>query len=178
MLKILYPPGKRNVIERIAWIGMKIKTMSIKHISTVSAMPLNGPIIFVEDDADDQYIFQEVCEKLGLADRLKFFPSAESVLNYLRTSNERPFSIFCDINMPEMDGLELRKQINNEEELRRLSIPFVFLSTAANPKQVRTAYDLTVQGFFLKEQRFSDMLGTIKMIIEYWKKCYHPNMVK
>ncbi|MDQ2657388.1 MAG: response regulator [Bacteroidota bacterium] len=141
-------------------------------------MPLNGPIIFVEDDADDQYIFHEVCEKLGVADRLKFFPSAETVLHYLRTTTEKPFIIFCDINMPEMDGLELRKQINKEEELRRQSIPFVFMSTAANPKQVRTAYDLTVQGFFLKEQRFSDTLATMKLILEYWRKCFHPNMVK
>jgi len=80
--------------------------------------------------------------------------------------------------MSEMDGLELRNKFNSREQLGRQSIPFLFMSTAANPKQVRTAFDLTVQGFFLKEQRFSDLLATVKLILEYWKKCYHPNMVK
>lgn len=77
--------------------------------------------------------------------------------------------------MPEQDGLQLRRTINEEEKLRRKSIPFIFFSTAAAPSQVRMAYDLTVQGFFLKEQRFDDTVATIKMILEYWKKCYHPN---
>ena len=140
-------------------------------------MSLNGPIIFVEDDADDQFIFEEICIKLGVSNQMKFFYSAEAVLSYLRQTPDKPFIIFCDINMPEMDGLELRKQINAEDYLRRKSIPFVFFSTAATPSQVRTAYDLTVQVFFIKEHNFAETMSTIKMILEYWRKCYHPNSV-
>jgi CheY-like chemotaxis protein len=138
-------------------------------------MSINGPIIFVDDDADDQFIYEEICRKLGVANKLRFFERADTVLKYLRETQERPFIIFCDINMPEMDGITLRKQINDEDYLRRKSIPFVFFSTAATPAQVRVAYDLTVQGFFLKEQNFADSYTTIKMILEYWRKCYHPN---
>jgi CheY-like chemotaxis protein len=138
-------------------------------------MSLSGPIIFVDDDADDQFIYQEICLKLGVLQRLKFFNRADSVLKYLRETSEKPFIIFCDINMPEMDGLSLRRQINEEEYLRQKSIPFVFFSTAATPAQVRVAYDLTVQGFFLKEHNFADAYATIKMILDYWAKCYHPN---
>src|SRR5687767_11681131 len=105
-------------------------------------MSISGPIIFVDDDADDQFIYQEICLKLGVANRLKFFHRADTVLKYLRETAEKPFIIFCDINMPEIDGLDLRRQINNEEFLRQKSIPFVFFSTAATPAQVRTAYDL------------------------------------
>jgi len=137
-------------------------------------MSIQGPVIFVEDDADDQYIYREACQKLGVKN-VKFFPSAESVLTYLRETTEKPFIIFCDINMPVQDGLELRKTINAEEHLRQKSIPFVFFSTAAAPSQVQRAYDLTVQGFFLKEQRFEETQATIKMILDYWQKCYHPN---
>lgn len=138
-------------------------------------MSISGPIIFVEDDSDDQFIYEEICVKLGVINKLKFFQRAETVLNYLRETTDKPFIIFCDINMPEMDGLALRKAINDEEYLRLKSIPFVFFSTAATPAQVRVAYDLTVQGFFLKEQNFAATQATIKMILEYWRKCYHPN---
>ena len=36
-------------------------------------MSLTGPIIFVEDDTDDQFIYEEICAKLGVANPLKFF---------------------------------------------------------------------------------------------------------
>ena len=137
-----------------------------------------GPIIFVEDDTDDQFIYEEICNRLRLPNKLKFFRAGEAVLNYLRETTDKPFIIFCDINMPEMNGLQLRKQINDEEHLRRKSIPFVFFSTAASAEQVRTAYDLTVQGFFLKEHSLATTEATIKMILDYWGKCKHPNSVK
>lgn len=141
-------------------------------------MPEKNPIIFVEDDADDQFIYEEVCRKLAVRNPLKFFPNAESALNYLRITSDKPFIIFCDINMPQSDGLNLRRTINEEDHLRRKSIPFVFLSTAATPMQVRLAYDLTVQGFFIKEQSFAGTEATIKMVLDYWSKCFHPNMTQ
>src|SRR5688572_30595355 len=141
-------------------------------------MSEKGPIIFVDDDADDQFIFEEVCRKLEIVNKLKFFRDGGTALNYLRETSEKPFIIFCDINMPKMNGLQIRKQINDEEHLRRKSIPFVFFSTAATDSQVKLAYDLTVQGFFIKEQNFGDTQATFKMILDYWGKCKHPNSVK
>lgn len=137
-------------------------------------MAQNGPIIFVEDDIDDQFIYEEICNKLGVGSRIKFFSTADAALHYLRVTTDKPFIIFCDINMPESDGLQLRKQINDDEHLKRKSIPFVFFSTAATPTQVRIAYDLTVQGFFLKGN-YAETFSTIDMVLKYWKTCYHPN---
>lgn len=137
-------------------------------------MSVEGPIIFVEDDADDQFIYREICTKLGVADRLRFFTSGEAVLRYLSETAEDPFIILCDINMPGMDGIELRKRINEDDYLRQKSIPFVFLSTAATPDQVAVAYKMTVQGFFLKQHSFAETLSTFRMIVDYWKTCKHP----
>ena len=97
-------------------------------------MSISGPIIFVDDDSDDQFIYEEICIKLGVINKLKFFHRAETMLNYLRETPDKPFIIFCDINMPEMDGLSLRKAINDEEYLRRKSIPFVFFFHSSNPR--------------------------------------------
>ena len=136
------------------------------------------PIIIVDDDTDDHFIFTEIAERLDLQNEIKFFKNGNEVLAYLRTTTDKPFIILCDINMPHISGLELRKTINEEEYLRRKSIPFVFFSTAANKQQVRTAYDLTVQGFFLKEQTFIETEHTFKLILDYWDKCLHPNSAK
>lgn len=138
-------------------------------------MSVTGPIIFVEDDEDDLFIYEEICRKLNLPNKLIFFRQGEAAIEYLRRTSDKPFIIFCDINMPEMDGLQLRQQINDEEHLRRKSIPFVFFSTAATDQQVAMAYDLTAQGFFIKESNFAEVQSNIKMILDYWSKCKHPN---
>lgn len=139
--------------------------------------PIKAPIIFLDDDTDDHFIFTEICNKLGVGDRLKFFTRGRELLEYLRSTTDRPFIIFCDINMPEMSGLRVRKEINDDPQLREKSIPFVFFSTAASPDQIREAYRLTVQGFFLKAQSFSENEAIFKMILNYWQRCKHPNSV-
>lgn len=136
------------------------------------------PIVIIDDDPDDHFIFQEVCNKLRYANELKFFTTAPAALDYLRTTSDEPFIIFCDINMPRMTGLELRRIIEKDEELRRKSIPFVFFTTAASRAQVMEAYDLTVQGLFTKESTFEDTERSIALILEYWNKCKHPKAFK
>jgi CheY-like chemotaxis protein len=136
------------------------------------------PIIIVDDDTDDHFIFNEIAYKIKLSNVLIFFRNAYDVLAYLRSTLQKPFLIFCDINMPLMNGLELRREINNDETLRKKSIPFIFFTTAASKQQIHEAYDLTVQGFFLKESNFSDSEATFKLIIDYWSKCKHPNSAR
>jgi CheY-like chemotaxis protein len=136
---------------------------------------IHDPIVVVEDDADDQYFIRMICDKLGVTAELLFFNDGLKALEYLKTTEKKTFIILSDINMPVMNGLELRRNIQKDDELRRKSIPFVFLSTAARPKEVEEAYSLTVQGFFLKATQLSEMEKTIELILRYWLNCKHPN---
>jgi CheY-like chemotaxis protein len=136
-----------------------------------------GPIIAVEDDADDQFLIQSVIEELGLTNKLIFFGNGLEALMYLETVKEQPFLIICDINMPVMNGLELRTRIEQNHYLRKKSIPFVFVSTADNPLVIESAYESTIQGFFKKENNFTDLKRQIRIICDYWQFCLHPNSV-
>jgi CheY-like chemotaxis protein len=136
---------------------------------------ISDPIVIVEDDPDDQYFIRTICEKLGITSELMFFDDGLKALNYLQTTQKKTFLILSDINMPVMNGLELRRRIQKDEQLKKRSIPFIFLSTAARPKEVEEAYDLTVQGFFLKASQLSEMERTLELIFNYWVKCKHPN---
>ncbi len=141
-------------------------------------MFIEHPIVIVEDDADDQYFIKTICDKLGVTAELLFFEDGLSALNYLQTTKSKTFLILCDINMPVMNGLELRRKIQEDTRLRKLSIPFVFLSTAARQKEVEEAYDLTVQGFFVKASQLTEMEKSLELILRYWMDCRHPNSVK
>lgn len=133
------------------------------------------PIIIVEDDADDQYFIRTICDKLGVTGELLFFEDGLQALKYLESTQSKTFLILCDINMPVMNGLELRRKIQENILLRNKSIPFVFLSTAARLKEVEEAYDLTVQGFFLKASQLKEMEKSLELILNYWLTCKHPN---
>jgi len=136
---------------------------------------ITDPILIIEDDPDDQYLMERILRRLNIDSELIFFTNGKEALDYLLTTDRRTFLIFCDINLPLMNGLELRARICGDECLRRKSIPFVFISTAANHADVALAYEMTVQGFFQKENTIEEMEHTVETIVNYWSKCKHPN---
>ena len=133
------------------------------------------PIIILDDDMDDQEIMREVLEDLQVPYRIDFYMHAKDLLDYLYTTKEVPFLIFSDVNLPSMNGLELRKIFFENEYLRIKSIPFIFLSTSSDEFAVKEAYNLTVQGYFVKQYSIPDIKATIKLIINYWEQCEHVN---
>ncbi|MBC3787641.1 response regulator [Spirosoma utsteinense] len=138
-------------------------------------MSLKGPIISIEDDEDDQYLIEQTIKELDIPNEIRFFLNGKEALTYLETTEEKPFLILCDVNMPVMNGLELRHHINDSVYLRQKSIPFIYLTTAANPQLIQAAYDATVQGFYKKASNYVGMREQIRLIVEYWQSCLHPN---
>jgi|SRR6476620_5245934 len=140
-------------------------------------MNRQGPIIIIEDDADDQNILQEAFDALNYGNEILFFDDGHAALEYLTENPIEPFIIFSDINMPKLNGIELREKIHQNEELRLKSIPFLFFSTSAEQKHVVEAYSKSAQGFFIKPSSFNDVKDTIKIILDYWLKCVSPKYI-
>jgi CheY-like chemotaxis protein len=136
----------------------------------------SGPIILIDDDADDKAIFADVLKDLQIKNKLLWFDNCRSAFDYLKTTPEQPFVIVCDINMQVQNGLEFKRQIDADAHLRGKSIPFIFYSTSADPATVAAAYtELTVQGFFKKKTDYDQIKKEVKLILEYWSCCQHPN---
>ena len=103
-------------------------------------MNKNGPVIIIEDDEDDQEILQEVFKKLNYPNELIFFFDGQEALIYLNKPTTLPFIILSDINMPKLNGFELRTKLKTDAELAIKCIPYLFFSTALNQKAVIDAY--------------------------------------
>ena len=140
-------------------------------------MPKSGPIIIVEDDLDDQEIITDLLRELRIPNELLFFPNSNEAYQYLiRPDKQQPFIIFSDINLPGENGLDFKNRIDSNPNLRQQSIPFVFLSTFAGKNAVDRAYtQMSVQGFFEKPSDIGDFKNLLYLIIDYWKRCRHPN---
>ena len=136
-----------------------------------------GPILILEDDKEDQELLQDVFKELEVLNRLIFFTNGQSVIEYLASTPDQPFIILSDINLPVMNGLQLRERIDQDDYLRRKSIPFVFFTTSNDQRAIDLAYELTVQGYFTKGNTFGELKESIRMILHYWTICKHPNSV-
>jgi CheY-like chemotaxis protein len=134
-----------------------------------------GAIVIVEDDKDDQDIYNDAIRKLGIPNKLIFFDNGKPVLDYLYSMTEQPFIILSDINMPQMTGLELKAQIQADAYLREKGIPFIFISTNASRASVNQAHALNVQGYFEKPGNMLEIQEMLQMLFGYWMRCKHIN---
>jgi len=145
---------------------------------TLQLMNKTGPIVVIEDDRDDKEILTEIFDQLDFKNEILFFGDGEKALDYLTNTDTEPFLILSDINMPKLNGIELREKIHTNEDLRLKCIPYLFFSTTAEQKYVVDAYSKSVQGFFIKPSTFDKLKRVIKIIVEYWQECESPNYIK
>jgi len=141
-------------------------------------MNKSGPIIIIEDDIDDQDILSDIFKEFNYNNKLIFFGDSVEALEYLTDTEIEPFLVLSDINMPKLNGMELREKIHNNEDLRMKSIPYLFFSTSAEQKHVIDAYSRSIQGFFIKPNNYDKLKSTIRKIVEYWQECESPSYIK
>ncbi|QEE50178.1 response regulator [Flavobacterium alkalisoli] len=137
-------------------------------------MNTHGDIIIIEDDADDRDILISIFEELGkehnYENRLVIIEEAADLIDFLKSDDCDPFIIISDINMPKINGFDLRNLIFNDAEIRERAIPFIFLTTSDNSEEnMRKAFQLSIQGYFRKPVSYTKFKKVINDIITYWK---------
>lgn len=140
-------------------------------------MELN-PILVVDDDEDELEMIKEASVYLKFKRPIHFFKSGNELIHYLISTGQSPFFILCDVNLPGETGFDIKKRIAENKELKYKSVPFLFWSTSASEKQIQYAYDLPVQGFFIKPNKFTALCDTFETILDYWQKSQHPKRVQ
>ena len=138
-------------------------------------MKRTGPIMIIDDDRDDRELLEETFSILNYPNPVIFFSNGNDALKYLLETNTPPVLIISDINMPKINGFQIREKINSNQQLQNLQIPYVFFTTAAQKAAVMDAYSLSDQGFFTKPNSMQDLQNTIRTIVEYWLACYTPS---
>ncbi len=138
-------------------------------------MNKTGPVVVIEDDEDDRLILAEIFETLKYKNKVVFFSDGNEALEYLNKTDIAPFLILSDINMPRINGMEVRNKVHTNEQLSLKCIPYLFFTTHADKKSVVDAYSMSVQGFFVKPTSYQKLESTIKTIMEYWQECIAPN---
>ena len=121
----------------------------------------------IEDDLDDQDLLEEAFRTLDYPNPTIFFSNGYDALNYLHQCSAPPALIISDINMPKINGIEILKRINRTPELKKLDIPFVFLTTLSQKEAAASSNSVSGQPFFTKPTTMEGLRNVIRSIMEY-----------
>ncbi len=89
------------------------------------------------------------------------FTAANGVEGLKLAKENVPDLIVCDIKMPNMNGYEVIKQLNNDEVLSL--IPFVFLSAKADMTDLRYGMNLGADDYIIKPFKAADLYEAIEV---------------
>ncbi len=129
-------------------------------------------VLFVDDDTDESYLFNEALEHAGLNINLSRAKDGNDLLTFLKRE-PLPDIVFIDLNMPYKDGLEALSEIRKEERFRKL--PLIIYSTTKNDFHIDSSYKNGANLFVVKPNNFDGMVQIVKRVCTIdWKNFTTP----
>ena len=133
-------------------------------------------VLVAEDNPDDATLLRRAVERAELPVRLKIVSDGEQVVLYLqglgafanREMNPKPSLIILDLKMPRKNGFEVLEWLKENPEFA--AIPKVVMSASGLETDVRRAYDLGANTYFIKPGTFHDLVETMRSLQSYWSK--------
>jgi CheY-like chemotaxis protein len=113
-------------------------------------------VILIDDDKDDQEIFQKELHKFDSS--IKFLSAYNGEEGIAVLSKNAVDYIFLDINMPVMNGIDALKLIKQDENLK--NIPVIIYSTSDGRAYKKMALNLGASTYFTKP---TSITGLYKM---------------
>jgi CheY-like chemotaxis protein len=74
--------------------------------------------------------------------------------------SQRPDLIFCDVMMPQMNGLEVLAALQQEPTLKQ--VPFIFVSASAEPERLEEALRLGAGGYVTKPFNLAQLRAVLQ----------------
>jgi PleD family two-component response regulator len=138
-------------------------------------MKLDGEIILIDNDKFEYDFLIEALKRLNYDVGVVYLQTAKEGFDYLKQTKKDIFLIISEIDFDGMDGLALKKAINEEANTVWKSIPFVFIANEATKETVDAAYKHNIHGLFRKPPKLDSLTDLFSVIIRYWIMNLHPN---
>jgi CheY-like chemotaxis protein len=125
-------------------------------------------ILLVEDDEVDVMNVRRAFQKNRITNPLFVAGNGVEALEQLRGGaipRDRRI-ILLDLNMPQMGGIELLRELRRDPELNLT--PVIVLTTSNDERDRIEAYNLNVAGYLLKPVTFSNFCEVMAALNKYW----------
>lgn len=117
-------------------------------------------ILIVDDNEGDLLIIKRTVEKMG--HRVLTARNGREGIDMIKA--EKPDLILSDCRMPQMDGVEMFKQIKEDPATK--DIPLVFLTSVETPANVVECFDMGADNYICKPINPKLLADQIRAIFE------------
>jgi two-component system, chemotaxis family, chemotaxis protein CheY len=115
-------------------------------------------IVIAEDSAPNRKILGHLVEKLGFT--VIACEDGASAWAELQKPDQKVMAVISDIMMPNMDGLQLLKNVRESESLKQT--PFILITAVSDKDYIVQAKALNVDGYILKPVTFQRVSGKLR----------------
>ena len=130
-------------------------------------------ILIAEDDLGHARLIEKNLARAGLNNPIIRFENGQVILDFLfrrggppRRNTETPYLLLLDIRMPQVDGVEVLRQVKEDNELRK--IPVIMLTTTDDPREVERCHGLGCSSYIVKPvdyDKFADAIKNLGLFI-------------
>ena len=131
-------------------------------------------ILVVEDDNGHARLIDKNLRRAGIGNQLLRFQDGQQILDFLfrrgegrKREDDAPYLLLLDIRIPKIDGVEVLRQIKQDDELRK--IPVIMLTTTDDPREVDACHRLGCSHYIVKPveyDKFSAVLGQLGLFLK------------
>ncbi len=130
-------------------------------------------ILLVEDNPKDRELALEALDTHNLANNVVCVSDGAEALEFLRYEGkykdrkpENPALTLLDIKMPRMDGIEVLREIREDDNLK--NIPIVMLTSSKEEPDLKACYELGVNAYVVKPVSFKDFIDAVRYLGVFW----------
>lgn len=121
-----------------------------------------GPIVMVDDSADDILIARRCHRKSGLTNAFVALDGGLELLAYLDEveggAEPMPAVVLLDINMPDLNGFEVLARVRGRSAFTNVPV-IMMLTNSDDPRDVRRAVDGGASGLQVKPTRVREYVA-------------------
>ena len=131
-------------------------------------------ILVVEDDNGHARLIDKNLRRAGIGNQLLRFQDGQQILDFLfrrgegrKREDDAPYLLLLDIRIPKIDGVEVLRQIKQDDELRK--IPVIMLTTTDDPREVDACHRLGCSHYIVKPveyDKFAAVLGQLGLFLK------------
>ena len=135
-------------------------------------MNARGPILLVEDNADDVFFMKRAAKAAGIESPMHVAVDGNQAIEYLsgagkfadREAHPLPCVMLLDLKLPGMSGLDVLAWMRGRPDLT--TIVAIILTTSREPRDIHEAYRLGANAYLVKPTspaQLSELLSAIKI---------------
>ncbi|MBK7267924.1 MAG: response regulator [Ignavibacteriales bacterium] len=137
-------------------------------------------ILIVEDNPNDATLMLRALRKNHVSNNIKICEDGEEALNFLFSKGEFEGesilstlkAIFLDLKLPKINGLEVLKEIRENESTHKM--PVVVVTSSKEDPDIKAAYELGVNSYVVKPVQFEDFVKAVAQVGMYWLLLNEP----